>query len=269
MRDFLLFSGILMACVLSACAPPGSDGSAPAVFRVGLDPTYPPFEMKDESGTLTGVSVDLARAIAEANQWELELVPIDFQGLIPALQTGKIDAIISSMTRTEERARQVAFSAPYVRNGLALLVAADSPVQAVDDLDDATVVVRTGTTGHHYALKRWGARQVRPQELVESCVAEVLNGGAAAFLYDQLSVLEYQDRHPGRLRALPRSFQDEYWCVALRKDDANRLAAVNSVLSELREKDFLESLVESYPLLGKRAAELREAGAPLIFTFNE
>jgi len=264
-----LLAILAAALGISACAPSSNEGEGTTRFRVGLDPTYPPFEMKDESGALRGVSVDLAQSIAEANGWTLELVPLDFQGLIPALQTGKIDAVISSMTRTEERARQVSFSAPYVRNGLALLVAIDSPIQSVDDLEGRPVVVRTGTTGHHYAMRRWGPQRVRPQELVEACVAEVLNGQAEAFLYDQLSVLEYQQRHPERLRALPQSFQDEYWCVALRKDDAGRLLAVNQALSELRENNILETLVERYPSLKSRSEEMREAGVPLVFTFDE
>ncbi len=76
-----------------------------------------------------------------------------FSGLIPALKTGKIDLIISSMTETPERAQSIDFSDPYLNTGLCLLVKKDSPIQGIGDVDrpGVTVVVKQGTTGQAYA----------------------------------------------------------------------------------------------------------------------
>jgi len=73
-------------------------------LRVGMELSYPPFEMTDEQGEPMGVSVEIAKALSESLDRPLEILNIPFQGLIPALRTGKIDLIISSMTRTEQRA---------------------------------------------------------------------------------------------------------------------------------------------------------------------
>lgn len=251
---------------LVGCGGAGG-GSDPKVLRVGLDPTYPPFEMQDGSGALTGVSVDLAREMAAYLGRDLELVPVDWQGLIPSLKSGKIDVILSSMTRTEERARAVLFSDPYAENGLCLLVAADSPVTSAADLDAAgrKVVVRTGTTGHVYARQNLEEAEVIPQELVEACLAEVVNGNVDAFIYDQFSVLEFAEKHGERVRALARPIQAEYYAMAMRPDDRLLADQVNAFLADFRGRAGFEAIVDKYPVLQRRRAQLEAAGEKFLF----
>jgi polar amino acid transport system substrate-binding protein len=91
--------------------------------------------MTDQKGDPAGVSVDLARDLGNHIGREVEIENIPFDGLIPALQTHKIDLIISSMTATPERAKSIAFSDAYLTTGLSLLVAKDSPIQSITDAD--------------------------------------------------------------------------------------------------------------------------------------
>src|ERR1044071_8297222 len=111
---FNLFFGfvLLLGCHASAADP----------LRVGMELGYPPFEMRNQKGEPEGVSVDLARALGEALSRPVQIENLPFDGLIPSLRTGKIDLILSSMTATEERSRAIAFSEPYLRTGLCLLV---------------------------------------------------------------------------------------------------------------------------------------------------
>ena len=83
---------------------PGCSRSTSEELVVGMELAYPPFEMTDESGNPVGVSVDLARALGEHLGREVRIENISFDGLIPALKTGRIDLVISSMTATGERA---------------------------------------------------------------------------------------------------------------------------------------------------------------------
>jgi polar amino acid transport system substrate-binding protein len=265
----LLFSLLpLVPLFFGAGCSKSSPSADPNVLRVGLDPTYPPFEMRDSAGNLTGVSVDLANAIGSRMEKKVELVPMDFQGLLPALQTGKIDLIISSMTATEERAKQVAFSTPYAENGLCLLVPASSTLTGIEGLDvpGKTVVVRTGTTGHVYAVKNIRQAKVIPQELSEACANEVINGNVDAFLYDQLSVLEYAARHPDKVKALARSFQKEPWAVAMKKSDTALLEKVNAALAAMKSSGPLVEAFDKYPVLKERRDQLATQGQPFIFT---
>ena len=264
-RRFFLFT--LAALTVGACRREPDL----SVLRVGLDPTYPPFEMRDNAGNLTGVSVDLAEAIGKHLGRRVEFVPMDFQGLEPALKTGKIDAIISSMTASPERAKRIAFSKPYVENGLCLLVPATSNLEGIGNLDQPgrTVVVRTGTTGHTYASQFLTQAKVIPQELAESCANEVLNGNVDAFLYDQLSVLEYASRHPGKVKAIAKPFQKEPWAVAVRKEDTALLAGINAALDAMGEDGPLARAFDKYPVLRERRDQLAAQGQPFIFLIGE
>ncbi len=129
--------------------------SAPAAepLRVGMELSYPPFEMTDTTGRPAGVSVRLAEALAADLGRSLVIENIAFDGLIPALKTKKIDCIISSMTATPERARSIAFSEPYLKTGLALLVGASSPVESAADLDTPGRVVAVGRCSARFARR--------------------------------------------------------------------------------------------------------------------
>ena len=179
-RPFLAFTAVLATtCAVaitmtsSGCSP----DAATRPLRVGMELSYPPFEMTDTDGRPTGVSVRLAEALAADLGRDLVIENITFDGLIPALKTGKIDCIISSMTATPERARSIAFSDPYLKTGLALLVAKDSPVNAAADLDQPgrVVAVKKGTREPLAAAVRAAFGAEEPREAwPEAAVARLI-----------------------------------------------------------------------------------------------
>ena len=125
MDPYRLLVALIVA--VAACFAPGSATAAPPL-KVGMELAYPPFEMTDAAGKPTGVSVRIAAARGKHLERDVVIENIAFDGLIPALKVGKIDCIISSMTATPERAKSIAFSEPYLKTGLALLVGAKSAV---------------------------------------------------------------------------------------------------------------------------------------------
>ncbi len=147
------FPVVVVCGVLLAALGQAAGAVAAEPLRVGMELSYPPFEMTDAAGKPTGVSVRLAEALAKELGRDLVIENIAFDGLIPALKTKKIDCIISSMTATPERARSITFSEPYLETGLALLVGTKSPVESAADLDvrGRVVAVKKGTTGHQFA----------------------------------------------------------------------------------------------------------------------
>ena len=102
---------------------------------VGMELAYPPFETKDEYGNPTGVSVDLARAFGEFANRTVKIENVSWDGLIPALQAGKVDVVISSMTISEERKGKIDFSKPYAKALLALLANSETDINKAEDLD--------------------------------------------------------------------------------------------------------------------------------------
>ena len=236
----------------------------PAVLRVGMELSYPPFEMADAKGQPEGVSVDLARAMAEALGRKLEILNVPFDGLIPSLKTGKIDLILSSMTATPERAKAIDFSEPYLSTGLCLLAGKNSPVQSAADCDlpGRTVAVKQGTTGHLHARQFKQAR-VLVLDRETACVLEVVQGKADAFLYDQLSVLKHSQQHPDTTRALLAPFQKEQWAIGFRKGDSALRMQVNSFLQDFRSRSGFEELGNRW--LAPQKEVFRAAGIPFVF----
>jgi polar amino acid transport system substrate-binding protein len=248
--------GLMPARVLAAGGEP---------LRVGMELAYPPFEMSDTRGAPCGVSVDLARALGGHLGREVEIVNIPFDGLIPSLKTGKIDAIISSMTVTEERRRSVDFSNPYLRTGLSLLVAASSDVGGVEDLarGGRKVAVKRGTTGHLYAERELAGATVRVLDKETACVLEVVQGRVDAFLYDQLSVYRHWSKNRETTKPVLTPFQREEWAVAVRKGNSALLAEVNEFLEAFRARGGFDELAGKY-LSDERRAFL-ERGEEFVF----
>jgi polar amino acid transport system substrate-binding protein len=229
-----------------------------------MELSYPPFEMTDPQGRPTGVSVRLAEALGKHLGRDVMIENVAFDGLIPALKTGKIDCIISSLTATPERARAIAFSEPYLKTGLALLVGTQSPVQSAADLDVAgrTIAVKKGTTGHQYAATLKQAR-VLVLDKESAAVMEVAQGKADAFLYDSLSVFRNQRRHPDTTRAILRPCREETWAIGLRPGDEELRRQINGFLDAFRAAGGFERLGDEFLPEEKRA--FKEQGVPFYF----
>ena len=258
---------VLLLALLCTYQPAGWLAAATAAdpLRVGMELAYPPFEMTDTSGKPSGVSVRLAEALGSHLGREVRIENISFDGLIPALKTGKIDCIISSMTATPERATSIAFSAPYLKTGLALLVGTRSPVQGEADLNQIgrTIAVKKGTTGHHYAATTLKKARVLVLDKESAAVLEVVQGKADAFIYDSLSVYQNQKRHPDTTRGLLRPFREEAWSIGLRLGDASLKQQVDAFLEAFRVAGGFEKLGDEF--LPEEKAAFKAQGLPFYF----
>jgi polar amino acid transport system substrate-binding protein len=222
---------------------------------VGMELKFWPFEYVNEKGEPVGFDVDIARAIAKELGVELEIKDMEWTGLIPALQAGKIDLIVSGITGTLERAKAITFTRPYFTTGLcALISVAKAPnVTSVAGLDDPSrvIAVKTGTTADLVAAKRFPKARINRFKEETACVQEVVNGRADAFFYDQISIAKHHKQNPETTKALLTPFTYEPYCIALQKGDFDLwqwlemfldISKSNGVLDELRRKHFGELL---------------------------
>jgi len=258
---FLALAGVALWLCASCSRTPGQ----PDGLRVGMELAYPPFEMQDPQGNPAGVSVDLARALGAYLHEPVTIEAIPFSGLIPALKTGKIDAVISSMTETPERAQSIDFSDPYLSTGLCLLVKKESPIQGISDADrpGVTIVVKQGTTGQAYARDRLKAARVLVLDKETACVLEVTQGKADAFIYDQMSTYTNWKRNMDRTRPILRPFQAESWAVGIRQGNNELREKVNAFLKNYRSKGGFEQLGDRY--LAEQKAAFKQMNVPFVF----
>ena len=165
-------------------------------WRVGLDPSFPPFEHLDEAGVAVGYDVDLARAIAAEWGLEAEIVAIGYDSLTDALQAGRIDSVVSAFPYDPRATRDVWFSAPYFEAGLRLVVRVDSPITSTISLNNSHVAVEWGSMGDMIGrrLQREGSTlTLQPFSTPDEAVAGLVNDAAIDALFiDQVSLRQAQ-----------------------------------------------------------------------------
>jgi polar amino acid transport system substrate-binding protein len=263
-RDRLRRSVLAMAalCLVVGFSVGGATAAEKDTLVVGMELAYPPFEMTDTSGRPAGVSVDLAHELGKALDRKVVIENTAFDGLIPALKTGKIDLIISSMTATGERAKSIDFSDAYLSTGLCLLVKKGAPVTGIRDLDQPgrTVAVKKGTTGHSFASKNIKQARLLVLDKESAAVLEVVQGKADAFIYDQMSTYQNWQRNQASTRALLVPFQKESWAVGVRKGNDTLRMKVNAFLKEFRAKGGFDRLGDRY--LKEQKEAFKKLGYP-------
>ena len=119
-------------------------------FVIATDTTFAPFEYQ-EGGELVGIDMDLIRAIAANQGFEVKIQPLGFDAALQAVQSGQADGVIAGMSITDERKQVFDFSDPYFTSGIQMAVAVDSDIVSYADLAGTTVAVKTGTEGAAFA----------------------------------------------------------------------------------------------------------------------
>jgi ABC-type amino acid transport substrate-binding protein len=222
-------------------------------WRVGMDPSFPPFESLDADNLPAGYDVALAQALAAEWGLEAEIVAIGFDSLLDALQAAKIDAIISAYPYDARLTRDVAFSQAYFDAGLQLAVREGSPIDGVEDLAGKRVAVEWGSEGDMIGrqLQRDGLDVQlvpfeTPQDAVAALVAENEAGGEVggevdALLVDGVTLRQAQASGAPLAAAGPYLTSNPYVIVVPRRA-VELLERTNAGLAELRENGLLEQL---------------------------
>ncbi|WP_121639046.1 transporter substrate-binding domain-containing protein [Virgibacillus sp. Bac330] len=149
----VLLTGIITACGSSDDKASGEAEKEKKVLKMATSADFPPFETRDPEGNFEGFDIELGQMIAEELGYELEIEDMQFDGLIGALQADRVDMVMSGMSATEERKKNVDFSTEYHRSGESFLTTKDSEIETIDDLKGKTVGVQLGTIQEEGAKK--------------------------------------------------------------------------------------------------------------------
>lgn len=150
-----ILTRIALAASATAFAISLGAANAQDVLRLGTEGAYPPFNNLTADGKLEGFDIDIGNALCEQMKVKCEWVTQDWDGIIPALQAGKFDAIVASMSITEERKQKIDFSNKYYKLPSALGAPKDTDIKGVtkEDLAGKTIGAQTSTTHFNYAEK--------------------------------------------------------------------------------------------------------------------
>lgn len=275
-------AAVLLALGLAGCSGGDAAGdgeaagnaaggdSADKTLTVAMELAYPPFETRDEAGDAYGISPSFMQKFADEYGYDLVIENTAFDGLIPALQTGKADAVMSSITITDEREAEVDFTDPYAVAQLAILANAESGIGSIDDLNqpDKTVAVKTGSTGDVYATKNLTNAQIVRLADESACVTEVAQGRADGFLYDQLTIYRNNQANPDTTEAVFIPFQDpEYWGIAVADDNDELRGQFNEFIAQCKQDGTFDELTQEF--LADEKAAFDELGFRWFFDFDE
>lgn len=231
----ILFVLVLSACSSSNESKDENDSKGKTVqvntsekqLVVGTDTSYMPFEFLDKAtNQYVGFDIDLIDAILTGLELDYRLEPMDFNGIIPALQTNNLDIAIAGITKTDERAKVIDFSEGYYEAGTHILVQqSNTDINSVEDLAGKVIATKQGTSAYNYAIEIEGTKKVTPFPNIDQAYLELEKGAADAVVFDSPNVKYYaQTAGKGKVKVVGDLLQGQNFAIAFPKG------------SELREK---------------------------------
>jgi len=238
----LIWSLALLSLLISA----SFSLAAKPVLRVATDAAYAPFESVDVKGNYIGYDMDLIRLVAKELKMDLKITNINFDGIIPGLMNGEYDCLISAMTVTEERKKQINFSNPYFSIKQAIVVKKENTIiKGVENLSSKTVSVQNGTTGDLYVSNLKNIK-IKRFDNNPQAIQELLNNNADAAIMDDL-VAYHSIRITKGLKVVEiKNAEKEDYGIGIRKDNSQLLEKINKALTNLKKSGKLFKLETKY-----------------------
>ena len=239
---------LTMVCVAFGMLSCGK--KAPSKIVIATDATFPPMEMVDENKNIVGFDVDLMNAAAKAAGFTVEFKNTAWDGIFGGLTDGKYDAVMSSVTITDERQKTMDFSIPYINAGQVLVVRTEtSGVETLVDLKGKTVGAQIGTTGAFEIDKVKDAEKITEKTYDEIGLAfeDLVNGRVQGVVIDTPVAANYALQNPtfkGKLKIVGKPFTTEYYGVAVKKGNTKVLDQINAGLKKVID-DGTEAKLEA------------------------
>jgi polar amino acid transport system substrate-binding protein len=230
---------------------PAAPGSEKKTLVVGIDGEYIPFSYLDSSGSPTGFDVDSMRWIARKKGLDVRFQPTAWDGIIPSLQTGKVDLIYSGMTITPERSEQVSFSTPYWEVNQEVVIRNDSEITLEDvQAGRAGIGAQRGSTAAGWVEKNLITANTMPRDRLKLyantplALDDLVAGKVDAVIFDDNVLRTMITGKPVRI-AGNISTREEFG-VAVRKSDPELLATMNDGLEQLKADPYWQELITKY-----------------------
>lgn len=213
----------------------------------GTNAAFPPFEIR-RGDDVIGVDAEIAAKIAEKLGVELEVVDMDFEGLINALTSKQIDFIGAGFTIKPDREEQVLFTDTYFKAVQTIIIQeGNTEITKAADLEGKTIGVQSGTTGD-FTAKEYTDNIVRFDNALEAAI-DLKNGRLDAVIVDDLPAQMIVQENEGLVLLDEKAADDEEYALAVRKGATDLQAVINEVLAELKAGGKIEEWVEEYSFL--------------------
>lgn len=243
-----LTAALFTGCGSSASSDKGNDKKT---LIMATNAEFPPYEYYDNN-QVVGIDADIAAKLAEKLGMEIKIDDMNFDSIIPAIQSGKADIALAGMTVTEDRKKNVDFSDSYATGVQVIIVKEDSKIKSVDDLtkDGAytTIGVQTGTTGDLYCTddiedKKLG--KVERYNKGAEAVQALVTGKIDCVVIDEQPAKEFVAANKGT-KILETEYVTENYAIAIKKGNTDLTEKINKALGEMKEDGTIQSILDKY-----------------------
>ncbi|WP_430199471.1 substrate-binding periplasmic protein [Paenibacillus illinoisensis] len=268
MRKGWMLTAILLMVVLvvSACGSKttdnGSSNGAQAsneleqiksagTMKVGMMGTYAPYNFLNDKKEMDGFDADIAREVAKRLGVEVEFVSQEFSGLIPSLQSKKIDAIVSQMTITDERKQALDFSEGYITNQVKIIVKSDNnDITKLEDFKGKTIGVGLGTNDETYlrneVLPKVGDFTIKTYDDVISSLKDLNAGRIDATINNLYALKPIVDANGFDIKAVGEAIKSDQAGIAVRKNNPELVAALNDALQGMKDDGTYNTIFKKW-----------------------
>ena len=237
----MTFKKVLLTLSAVACAAAfTSNAMARDLLRVGTEPTFAPFEFLDtKKNEFTGFDIDLIKAVADKAGYDVEIMNMGFDALIPALTGSTIDVIAAGISITPERQKRVDFTTPYYTSGLSYLVRVENADKYpnFDSLKGTRIAAQIGTTGAEYARHQIPGSTVSSFNTTSEAFMDLTSRNSAAVVMDR-PVLAYFLKTKPRLaknfKLSKEVAEAQSFGFAVKKGNTELLEKLNTAFAELK-----------------------------------
>ena len=218
------------------------------VLKMGTNAYFQPYEFYDGE-KIVGIDAEIAAAIAEKLGMTLEIVDMEFDSILTAVNEGSVDFGMAGMTITEDRLLEVDFSISYANGVQAIIVPEGSSITSVDDLyaEGASykVGVQLGTTGDIYATDDFGSENVTTFSNGNEAILALIGGSVDCVIIDNEPAKALVDANTG-LKILETEYANEDYAICVKKGNSDLLAKIDAAIMELTEDGTIDAIVAKY-----------------------
>jgi polar amino acid transport system substrate-binding protein len=251
MKRLLGILVVLLAITGMAFASGSSEkASGPAMAAkpkivMATDATWPPMEFVDQNKEIVGFDIDLMKAAAKAGGFDVEFKNTAWDGIFAGLANGDYDAVVSSVTITDERKKTMDFSVPYINAGQVLVIRDnETGISTLSDLKGKQVGAQIGTTGA-IAIQKEAGLQLKTYDEIGLAVQDLDNGRIDGVVVDSPTAANYvlqNDTYKGKLKIVGKPFTEEYYGVAVKKGNTKTLDLINKGLAVVLKDGTVDKL---------------------------
>ena len=236
----------LKTLAFAAAATLATSAASAETLTIATEGAYPPFNNTTADGKLVGFDVDIAKALCEAMQRDCEIVAQDWDGIIPGLVQNKYDAIVASMSITEERLQTIDFTNPYYSNYLAL-VAKDGGSMSMADVDGKSVGAQRSTIASEWAEDEFGRRgDVKLYDTQTAAYGDLTAGRIDVLVSDYLPVAEWLKENSDYALIGEKIDIHDQIGIGIRQGEDELKEALNAAIEAIRADGTYKAINDQY-----------------------